>query len=170
MIGMPQADEYAPSYGQYVSLIPKGDIVATLEAQMGATMAVLRQIPEERGTHRYASGKWSIKELIGHVIDGERIFAYRALRIARGDETPLAGFDQDPYVTNARFDDCALADLAAEFELVRRSNLAMFRHFGESAWQRRGIASENAVSVRALAFILAGHEAHHMNVLRSRYL
>ena len=139
--GSPGVDEYGPYYGKYVSLIESKDIVTTLEDQLESTAALLRQIPEQRGNYRYAPDKWSLKELIGHVIDTERIFAYRTLRIGRGDQTPLAGFDQDPYVANARFDSCTLAGLAAEFDLVRRSNLAMLKHFPDDVWNRRGTAS-----------------------------
>lgn len=166
----PAKTEYAPDYERYVSLVPQGDILRTLEEQMNATLALLAGIDESQAGHRYAPGKWSIKELVGHVIDGERIFAYRALRFARNDRTELPGFEQDDYIANASFDDCTLAELAQEFEFVRKSNLLMFSHLDAEAWQRRGVASENEVSVRALAFIMAGRERHHMEVLRTRYL
>jgi len=170
MRAKPEVDEYAPYYGKYISLIDDDDILVALGQQLYTTLAVLHGLSEEQANHRYEPGKWSIKELVGHVIDAERIFAYRALRIARGDQTPLPGFEQDNYIANASFDACALADLATEFELVRRSNLAMFKTFGDEVWLRRGTASDNPVSVRALAYIIAGHEAHHLNILRSRYL
>lgn len=170
MRAKPEADEYAAYYGKYVSLIESDDIVAALEAQLNATLATLRELSEAQGTHAYEPGKWSIKELLGHIIDTERIFAYRALRIARGDQTLLPGFEQDGYIANANFNAATLADLATEFELVRRSNLAMFKNFSDEAWLRHGTASDNSVSVRALAYIIAGHEVHHLNILRSRYL
>lgn len=170
MKAKPGADEYASYYEKYTSLVPDADILSVLSEQIEATLALLRKLPEEKGNYRYAPDKWSIKELVGHLIDSERIFAYRALRIARNDKTPLPGFEQDDYIANANFDSCSLADLSAEFELVRRSNLAMFKQLSDEAWLRRGTASENEVSVRALAHIIAGHELHHLNVLRSRYL
>src|SRR5215210_5029108 len=148
MRAKPEADEYAPYYGKYVSLIDDDDVVAALEGQLNATVACLRGLSEEQGNHRYEPGKWSVKELVGHIIDAERIFAYRALRIARGDQTPLPGFEQDGYIANADFNAATLADLKTEFELVRRSNLAMFKHLSDEAWLRRGTASDNPISVR----------------------
>jgi hypothetical protein len=170
MIARPANAEFAAYYGKYIELVKGDDIVAALEQQLSATLALLRGLTETQGIHRYEPGKWSIKEVVGHVIDAERIFAYRALRIARNDQTPLAGFEQNGYVASANFDAAVLADLAAELELVRRSNLAMFRQFDPEAWQRRGTASEHPVSVRALAYIVAGHELHHVGLLRTRYL
>lgn len=170
MKAKPAADEYASYYSKYTSLVPDGDIVTALAEQVETTLALLRTLTDEQGNSRYAPGKWSIKELIGHIIDAERIFAYRALRIARGDQTPLPGFEQDDYIPNANFDARQLADLAAEFETVRQSTLFLLRNLSEEAWLRRGVASDNPVSVRALAHIIAGHELHHMEILRSRYL
>lgn len=170
MKAKPETDEYASYYGKYVSLIDDHDIVAALEGQLAATVACLRGLSEEQGNSSYEPGKWSIKELAGHMNDAERIFGYRALRIARNDKTPLPGFEQDDYIASANFGACSLADLTTEFELIRRANLAMFKQFSNEAWVRRGTASDNTISVRALAYIIAGHEAHHMNILRSRYI
>jgi hypothetical protein len=169
-IGRPFETEYLAYYGKYISLVPDADILSQLSKQSEATLALLRSIPEARGGFRYAPGKWSMKELIGHVIDTERIFAYRALRFSRQDETPLSGFEQDDYILNASFDDYPLSELAAEFESVRRSNIFLFKHLNEEAWTRRGIANDSEASVRALAYIIAGHELHHMDILRNRYL
>ncbi|MBD0372563.1 MAG: DinB family protein [Pyrinomonadaceae bacterium] len=166
----PAASEYAPYYGRYVSLVPEGDILETLARQLDASLAVLRGIDEAKAGHRYAPDKWSIKELVGHIIDTERIFAYRAMRFARGDVTELPGFEQDDYVRNAAFDACPFDELVREFELVRGANLLMFKHLDEAAWQRRGVASSAEVTVRALAFIMAGHERHHIEILKTRYL
>ena len=130
----------------------------------------MRSIPESQAGFRYAADKWSIKELVGHLIDTERIFSYRALRFARNDKTPLPGYEQDDYIRHASFDDCSLSELAAELESVRQSTLFLFKHLDEEAWMRRGVASESEVSVRALAYIIAGHELHHRRVLRDRYL
>lgn len=166
----PQTTEYLPYYERYVSLVPEGDVLDTLAGQLDSTLALLRSISEDRAGFRYAPGKWSIKELVGHVIDTERIFAYRALRFARSDQTELSGFEQDDYISNATFDDCRLSDLIDEFEHVRRGNLLMFRQLNDDAWARHGVASNAEVSVRALAFIMAGHELHHLNVLKDKYL
>lgn len=170
MTRRPATGEFSPYYGKYIDLVEGDDILRSLDGQVGATLALLRTVTEAQGNHRYQAGKWSIKEVVGHLIDAERIFAYRALRIARNDQTPLPGFEQDGYVANANFDASRLADLTTEFELVRRSNVAMFRQFDAQAWVRRGTASDNPVTVRALAYIIAGHELHHVNLLRARYL
>ena len=169
-VNRPAANEYVPAYEGYISLVPEGDLFKTLEQQLEETLALLRAIPEAQADSRYAPGKWSIKELVGHLIDSERIFGYRALRFSRNDSTPLPGYEQDDYIRNAGFDKCKLAELASEFEHVRRGNLYMFRHLDEEAWQRRGMANDAEISVRALAYIIAGHELHHVGILRTRYL
>lgn len=166
----PQPTEYAPYYETYVSLVPDGDIVDTLAGQLDSTSALIGGISEDLGSFRYAPEKWSVKELLGHVVDSERVFGYRALRFARGDGTPLPGFDQDVFMRHATFDGYTVGELREEYEHVRRGHLSMFRHFGAEAWGRRGVASENEVSVRGLAYIMAGHELHHLRILRSRYL
>jgi hypothetical protein len=170
MMARPDSTEYAAYYGKYVSLVPDGDITTTLATQLNDTLALLCAIPEERGGHAYAPGKWSIKELLGHVIDGERIFAYRALCIGRNDKTPLPGFEQDDYVANTDFNARTLGSLIDEFAAVRQANLQLFKHFTDAEWQRRGTASENEVSARALAYIVAGHELYHRDILKTRYL
>lgn len=166
----PAPDEYAPYYGRYIEKVAEGDIVRTLQRQIGETVGALRAIPESKAGHRYAPGKWSIREVVGHLGDAERIFAYRALRIARGDETPLPGFDENAFVARARLDDRPFAGLVDEYEIVRAATVALFDSLFPEEWIRRGIASEKGVSVRALAWITAGHELHHLEVLRSRYL
>lgn len=165
----PAPDEYAPYYGTYVSKVADGDVVATLKAQINGTLAYLRAIPESRAGHRYAEGKWSIREVIGHLADGERIFAYRALRFARNDETALPGFDENAFVANARFDDRTLASLLDEFAAVRAATVAQFDAFFPDEWQRGGTASGKHMSVRALAWVIAGHELHHLGILKERY-
>lgn len=169
-IGRPEETEYLAYYGKYVSLVPGGNILEVLSEQFDETLALLQSVSETRAGFRYAAGKWSVKELVGHMIDTERIFAYRALRFARNDMTPLPGYEQDDYIRNASFDACALAELAAEFESVRRSTLFLFKHLDADAWMRKGLANESEVSVRALAYIVAGHELHHRGILRDRYL
>lgn len=169
-ITRPGADEYAPYYERYISRVPTGDLRGTLRAQLGTTLALLRGIGESKGDHRYGPNKWTIKEMIGHVIDTERIMAYRALRIGRGDTTPLPGFEQDPFVEHGNFGQRTLANLGEELEVVRRSTLILYQHLGEDALGRRGTASGHAVTPRALAWIIAGHELHHVEVLKTKYL
>jgi hypothetical protein len=166
----PDAGEYAPYYEKYISLVPAGDVVETLSGQLDETLTLLRGLSEAQGHSRYAPDKWSVKEVVGHVIDTERIFSYRALRFARNDQTPLSGYEQNDYVSAANFDRRPLSDIAAEFEHVRRATLALLRALDEEAWRRRGVANDNEVSVRALAYILAGHVTHHVQIIRTRYL
>jgi hypothetical protein len=164
----PEPNEYAPYYGKYVSLVPDGGILVTLEKQLPATLALLAR-PEADGDFRYAPEKWSVKESLGHVIDTERVFSYRALRIARNDKTPLAGFEQDDYVKNGPFGHCTLAGLVEEFASVRKATVLMLRALDEAAWARRGTASNNEVTVLALAYIIAGHELHHRRLFQQSY-
>ena len=166
----PKSSEYAPYYERYVSKVPDGDIVGTLRSQLEETLALIRGIPDSRGDFRYAEGKWSIKELLGHVIDSERVFTYRALRFGRGDATPLPGFEQDDFVRGADFSKRSLSDLAEEFEHVRRATISLFASLEANAWDRRGKANDTEVSVRGIAFIVAGHERHHVEILKTRYL
>jgi hypothetical protein len=166
----PDSTEYAPYYERYISLVPDGEIVVTLGKQIEGTLGLIRGLSAAHGDLRYAPGKWSVKEVIGHLIDAERIFAYRALRIARNDTTPLPGFDENSFVDNAGFGARSLADLAEEFEYTRMSNVCLFKSLGGGPSMRLGVASDNKVSVRAIAYIIAGHELHHVGILRSRYL
>lgn len=168
--GRPQAGEHAPYYERYVGLVPEEDVLAVLARQLDEVPALLGGLAEERAGFRYAPGKWSVKEVVGHVADTERIFAYRALRFARGDATPLPGFEQEGYVQHAGFGRWRLADLLAEWEHQRRANLLLLGHLDAAAWERRGEASGNQVSVRALAYVLAGHVRHHLAILAERYL
>lgn len=166
----PEKSEYQPYFEVYISRVPDGDIVATLGRQLDETLVLIRSIPEDRGEFRYAEGKWTIKELIGHIIDSERVFAYRALRFGRGDTTPLEGFEQDDFVRGADFNKRTLSNFANEYEYVRRSTISLLASLEASAWDRRGTANNNEVSVRGIAFIIAGHERHHLEILRTRYL
>lgn len=167
-IALPAPDEHVPYYGKYIALVGP-DSLAALEAQARSTAALLAATPESKGSHRYAEGKWSVKEVIGHLADGERVFAYRALRIARADTTELPGFEENDYVPAGKFDRRTLADIAAEFAAVRAATLALVRTFDEEALARRGSANQSPVSVRALVAIIAGHELHHVKLLRARY-
>lgn len=166
----PAKSEFLPYYERYIALVPEGDVVSTLSNQVGETLALLRGLPSSVATYRYAPDKWSVNEVVGHLIDSERLFADRALRFARNDPTPLPGFEQDDYTRNSTFDAYPLADLASELEAVRQATIYLFKHMDEQAWTRRGIANNAEVSVRALAYIIAGHELHHREVLLSRYL
>ncbi|HEV2642530.1 MAG TPA: DinB family protein [Candidatus Elarobacter sp.] len=166
----PEASEYNPYYGAYVSAVPEGDLLSTLERQGAELDALLAPLDDARALSRYAPGKWSIKEVLGHISDTERVFAYRLLRIARGDTTPLASFDQDVYVPAARSDARALNDLREELRAVRAATLALAKSLDDDAWLRSGTASEKPVSARALGYIIAGHMAHHTKILRERYL
>ena len=166
----PTASEYLPYYERYIGLVPEGDVVATLVNQMIETQSLLRALPASVATYRYAPEKWSVNELVGHMIDSERIFTSRALRFARNDPAPMPSFDQNDYVRNATFDSYPLADLASELEAVRHATIFLFRHMDEHAWSRRGVANNAELSVRALAYIVAGHELHHREILSARYL
>lgn len=166
----PTQSEYAPYYESYVSHVSENDILPVLRSQMDELDVLLGRVEPHQETFRYAEGKWTIREIVGHLIDGERVFGYRSLCIARGESQNLPGFDQNDYMITAPYHRIDLEDLLSEFRLVRLSNIAMFRTLDEAAWVRTGTANDNQVSVRALAFIMAGHLRHHMNVLRERYL
>jgi hypothetical protein len=169
LIAKPEPGEYNPYYDRYIALVPGSDIVTTLAKQLPDSFRLLSAKSEQEGDFRYAPDKWSVKELLGHVTDSERVFAYRALRIARADKTPMEGFEQDDYVSNGPFTRCRLADLVVEFAEVRQATLSLFRNLDESAWLRRGVANKSEVSVRALAYIIAGHELHHRRILQEKY-
>ena len=166
----PEKTEYAEFYGNYVSLVTEDEIVSALENQVGELEKNFSEISEEKGSFAYSEGKWTIKELLGHIIDGERVFSYRALRFSRNDAAPLAGFEENFYVANSNFGNRTLADLVEEFSLLRRSNVIFFKTLSEDAWLRTGVASDNSISVNALAYISVGHVRHHLNILRERYL
>ncbi len=168
-IARPEPGEYAPYYDRYISLIPGSDILGTLDAQRRQMVLLLSGRDEADGDFRYEPDKWNAKEVLGHVCDTERIFAYRALRIARGDQTPIEGFEQDDYVSNGPFARGSLAEIVEDYIAVRRGTLALLRNLDEPAWTRRGVANKNEVSVRALAYIVAGHELHHRRILEEKY-
>ena len=168
-ITRPQAGEYAPYYDRYISLVEGEDILNTLDQQRRQMMLLLSGRDEEDGDFRYAPDKWSAKEVLGHVCDTERVFAYRALRVSRADATPLEGFEQDDYVRNGPFAQRPLGDLVEDFIAVRRASLSLLRNLDEAAWSQRGIANKNEVTVRALAYVIAGHELHHRRILEEKY-
>ena len=166
----PAPGEYLEYYGRYIALVPTGDISVILRDQLEDTRAVLRSVPPGAGDSAYAAGKWTIKEVVGHMCDTERVMAYRALRFARTDRTELAGFDENTYVPAGSFGERELAGLVEEFATVRAATIALLRGLPHEAWPRRGAANGAEVSVRALAAIIAGHELHHRNLLETRYL
>ena len=166
----PGADEHAPFYASYVALVPDGDVTRTLAGQGEGFLRLLKDIGEGKAAFAYAAGKWTIKEVVLHVSDAERIFAYRVLRIARGDATPLASFDENAYTPMSGANDRPLDTLLGEFAAVRGATLALLRWIPEEAWERRGVASGKDVSVRALVWIAAGHAMHHERILRERYM
>ena len=165
----PEESEYAPFYQGYISLVTETDIISALQDQILEIEKSFAGISDERSAFSYAEGKWSIKELLGHVIDGERVFSYRALRISRNDSTPLASFEENSYVANSNFSETNLADLREEFSLLRKSNVLMFKNFSAEAWSRIGKASDAEISARALAYIMVGHARHHLNILKEKY-
>lgn len=166
----PGSDEYGAFYAGYVSRVPEGDLVRILEDQIQDTLALLRPVSDEDGDHGYAPGKWSLKEVVGHLADTERVMSYRALRVARGDATPMPGFEQDDYVAAVEFNRRSLGSLLDELELLRRGTVALFGSLTEEEWARRGTASGQPVTPRSLACIIAGHELHHRQVLAERYV
>jgi len=165
----PEPSEYAEFYASYISKVPGTDVVGVLESQRLQMLQLFNGRSERDGNFRYASGKWTIKEVLGHITDSERIFTYRALRIARGDRTPLPGFEQDDYVRDGNFGERTLVGVSEEFGAVRSASVALFRSFNEAVLERRGIANQKEVTVRALAFITAGHQMHHRIILEERY-
>jgi len=170
MIARPQADEYAPFYAGYVQRVPdSSDIFALLSSQPDELRALLQSVSDSQANARPAPGEWSVKEVIGHLCDSERVFAYRAMRIARSDATPLPGFEQDDYVQATDFNRRTLSDLLDEFASQRRANVLCFQPLTDTETARRGTASNATVSVRALLYILAGHVMHHIESLKTTY-
>ena len=166
----PETDEFDPYYQGYISQVPSEGLFPMLDAQDADLRSLVGELTEDRGSHSYAEGKWTIKELLSHIIDGERIFSYRLLRISRGDMTPIEGFEQDGYIENSNANNRTFADLLDEFSSQRRSNMILMRNLTEDGWHRKGIANGVEISVRALAYIMAGHVRHHQNILADRYL
>lgn len=166
----PGTDEFAPYYNTYISLIEDGQVLPVLSTQAAELRSLFSEISEDKGEYSYQEGKWTVKELLSHIIDGERMFAYRVLRISRGDETPIEGFEQDGYIENSNANNRSFAELLDEFDLQRSSNLLMINNISDDGEVRLGTASDNKVSVRALIYIMAGHVIHHINILKTRYL
>lgn len=170
VIPKPEVGEYAPYTTMYISLLPDdGLILKHLQNNLVASTDFIRSLPEEKLGYRYAPGKWTIKEILGHLIDDERIYAYRALRFARNDQTELPGFEQDEYTLESRANERTIQDLLDEFAAVRNSTIVLFESFDSEVLTRSGIASGNVMSVRAVAYHIAGHELRHMNIIQERY-
>lgn len=166
----PSPDEYAAFYAGYVDLVPDGDVIHALEQGRKDTNKLLGKLSETKAAHRYAPGKWSIKGVVGHIADAERVFTYRALWFARADASPLPGWDENAWAQESDFDAQTLKALLQGYDAVRDATLALLRSLPEPTWTRRGTANNNPVTVRALAWITAGHERHHLKILRERYL
>ena len=166
----PEDSEIAPHAKVYVGLVPGADVLKVLSEQIGKTTSLIRSMGEKRaGEFSYAPGKWTAKQILGHLSDTERIFSYRALRLARQDETPLPGFEQNDYVAASGANDRSLDDLLNEFRMVRESSVALFGSLPAAAWMRQGRVSDWKLSVRGIAFTTAGHELHHFKILQERY-
>ena len=170
-MSQPDASEFAEFYQPYIDILPQdgSGLIEQLESSLALAQDALRDLSEDNGNYRYAEGKWSIKELVQHLIDSERVFAYRALRFARNDQKILPGFDENHYAETSRADERTLSGLVKEFSFLRRANILMFESFDESALARKGSVDGNALSVRALGFICCGHLLHHLKVLEERY-
>jgi hypothetical protein len=166
----PEPGEYDPFYADYVGCVPDGDVLATLAEQRDEMLALLAGLSRDVLDHRYAAEKWSVCEVVGHLMDAERVFAYRALRFARADQTPLLGMDQEVFIAGVDFGRRPGESLGSEYGLVRSANLALFESFDETVLDRTGVASDCPFTVRSLLWVIAGHERHHLDVLRERYL
>ena len=166
----PDPSEHSEYFKRYIDLVPEDDVVTALEKQGEETQRLLSSLDDAKAAHRYAPDKWTVKGVIGHIADTERVFGYRLMSIARGETRHLAGFDENEYARHAHFDSWSLRDLADSLALVRKSNLVMMRNLNDDDWNRRGVANENVISTLAIAFVMLGHERHHLRVLRERYL
>ena len=165
----PADTEYAPHFSGYVSHVPEADVLSVMDTQALQLSRMMSQIPAEREKFRYAPEKWSIREVIGHLIDTERVFGYRAFCISRGERVSLPAFDENEYIKESRYDDRPLGSLTEEFVAVRKSNVLFLRSLDDKAWEAVGTANNNRISVRALAYIMAGHVRHHVAILHERY-
>jgi uncharacterized damage-inducible protein DinB len=166
----PKLGEFDAYYDRYISLVLGNDIFGTLEKQLAKTVALFSSRSEAEANLRYEPGKWSLKEVLGHMNDTERIMAYRAMRIARGDQTPIEGYEQDDYVRDGPYADLSLVALLEEFKTIRAATLSLLRNLRPQDWTRRGTANRKEITVRALAYVIAGHEIHHRNIIEERYL
>ncbi len=169
IIGRPAPTEHAPYYGKYITRVAGDDALAALIQQVEETAALLSRVDEAKAAYRYAEGKWSIKQVIGHIIDAERVFGYRALRFARADTTPLPGFEENDYAASGGHDARVFTDIAVEFRAVRAASIALFASLTPDSMARVGTANDSPMSARAAAWTIAGHEVHHRALLIERY-
>ncbi|MGC2248651.1 MAG: DinB family protein [Terriglobales bacterium] len=169
-IHRPEPTEYDPYYERYISLVKTDDIIATLHKQAQQTRDLLGKVSPDQSEFRYAAGKWSVKEVLGHVNDTERIMSYRVLRIARGDQTPIEGYEQDDYVVAGKFSRRTMDDLLQEFMTIRNATIELIRHIDQESAERRGTANNKQISARAIIYVIAGHELHHRRILEEKYL
>lgn len=166
----PGANEFASYYRGYVDLIPEGDVLDTLVRQRDEVATLARAVDGEKETFRYADGKWSVREVLGHIVDAERVFAYRLFSFSRGEQQELPGFDEQSYIENSGYAQRPISSIAQEFDALRHSSILLASHLDDDALARTGVANGAPVTVRALAWITAGHTAHHLRILRERYL
>ena len=166
----PLPGEYAEGFAPYLAAAPEGDVLGLLRSQMDEVAGLFGSLTEAQGAHRYAPGKWSLKDLLQHLSDAELIFAYRCLRIGRGDLTPLPGFDEEAYAAVAKADERPLADLLSDFRAVRSASLTLFKGLPEGAWAQKGTGNGRSITARCFPYICLGHAAHHLAVIRERYL
>ena len=164
----PDSQEYAPAFGTYIKLVPDGDVVAFLTAQLEEARETLASVSDADALKLHPPYTWTIKQVIGHVIDSDRVFGHRAHWLARNGGSPLAGFDENAFMAAIDFNRWPLPELAEEFNHVRRGNLALFEHFDEGTWSRQGVVNGHAATVRAMAYVMAGHAAHHLSILKQR--
>ncbi|MEH7351983.1 DinB family protein [Neobacillus drentensis] len=170
MLQRPLENEYPEYYVPYVNLVSDGDLLPILKENLDATIALFEGISEEDGHFRYAPGKWSIKEVLVHMTDTERIMAYRLLRIGRGDQTPLAGFSENDYINGSQFNQLPIKNIIEDFIAVRKSTITLIQNMPEEAWIRKGFANDKEITTRAIAYIILGHAIHHCNIINERYL
>lgn len=170
MLDRPLPEEYAPYYESYIALVTEGNLIDRLSLQMEDMLTLLMTVTDEMGVYRYAPNKWSLKEVIGHITDTERIMSYRLLRVARGDSTPLAGFNENDYVAAASFNDHNIRKLIHDFAMVRASTVSLCLELSDDAWLRKGTVNNYSVTARSIAYMIAGHELHHYHMIKERYL
>jgi hypothetical protein len=170
MLKRPESNEFSSNHAVYIQVVPEGDLIDILKQQINETIVLLSSLTADKAGFRYAPGKWSIKEVVGHMADTERIMSYRLLRFARGDNTPLAGFEENAYVEGATFDSSSLSDLLENLIAVRNATFTLLSGIAPEAFLLLGTSNQSVLSVRALAYIIAGHELHHQRVLKERYL
>lgn len=170
MIKRPAESEYVPYYGPYIALVPGDDLMSYFHSQTDSVASVLTTLTDEQALFRYAEGKWTIKEVVSHIIETERVFSYRALCFSRNDKTPLPGFAEDDYIANGNANARSVADLISEYSGVRRATIALLGSCNDEMLMRTGTANGNPASVRAIGYMIAGHEMHHVNVIAERYL